>query len=123
MGTQTPCSEPDCPHEAAPKSGGRCHAHKKRRTRGRQSSAPLRPYRLSPGEQLGRAAISYADAADLDETAYARAEDLLHYWARAYAKAVEAAVSIPAPAANDDAELAANTDAEVSERSPEQSGC
>ena len=61
------CSVDGCQKEAAPREGGKCYAHAKRRTRNKSLGAKVREYRLPPTERLAKAAKDYADADSEDD--------------------------------------------------------
>lgn len=87
-----PCLVADCERPAAPKKGGMCEAHAKRRLRGAPLAAAVR-IRGRPLEALREAALEYADADAEDDDAWRRAEARLMRAAMAYSRerALEAA--------------------------------
>lgn len=60
------CSVDGCEKGAAPREGGKCYAHAKRRTRKKSLCGPPREYGLTPTQRLAKAARDYADAPDDD---------------------------------------------------------
>lgn len=92
---QRTCSIDGCQKAAA--RGGLCWSHIKRRQRHVDIEAPLRVYGQPSAELVKRAALRYAEAADDEEFARARALLLKH--AKAYGIEVAARRRKRSPAA------------------------
>lgn len=73
------CTADDCDKPAT--RGGLCYAHEKRKARGKDMSAKVRDYGLSLTELRQKAALRYADASELSEAEYKRADDLMRKYA------------------------------------------
>lgn len=83
-GLMRTCSVDGCRKWSAPREGGLCYAHARRRRRRKALESPVREYGMQPLELVTRASLRHADAEDQDE--YRRARDLLRKHADAYGK-------------------------------------
>lgn len=71
---------------------GLCAAHRKRKQRGQEVSAPVRDYRMKAEERLSKAALRYANAESDDE--YRRAKVLLAKYSQGHAGRQRVSVAI-----------------------------